>query len=45
MSDKYRKFEQLKVMNIILSHKVLAFFYGIFIFLYQLKFFEECITG
>lgn len=44
MFDKYKKFEQLKVVNIILSHKVLAFFYGIFIFLYQLKFFEECIT-
>lgn len=44
MSDKYIKLERPKVVNIIMSHMVLAFFYGIFLFLYQLKFVEEFIT-
>ena len=42
IEKKCEELENTILGKILLSHTVLAFFYGVFLFIYELEFFKEC---
>lgn len=42
IKEKCEKFEKVILGKILLSHNLLVLFYGVFLFIYELEFFNEC---